>query len=328
MPKCNFPNPATCDQATTDVSPNFALPGLDPLKAHRFDARVDWVASEKQRIFTRFSYDKLEFSTANVFPSPGWDPDYALNTTNGRNALVADDITLNSSTVLNLRYSFTRHYENQGGPPSYLSTDITNLGTVNGAQVGFPASLAAQEVFKQLPFMVFNDVGGGVGGTADYNNFVYASENSDANATITKICGKHEISTGFEWMKRYLNVGQPPAPAGSYLFRRHVLRISPLPVRLAAAITPPHSSAWEQRLATNQAVIRISPKTSSRPNPIPTTQPSSRIPIMPHTKLTITAGLRWDIFGGRNERFNRQEYFDPTCKQHRSGVSYTGAESM
>jgi len=69
----------------------------------------------------------LKFSTANVFPSPGWDPDYALNTTNGRSALVADDLTLNASTVLNLRYSFTRRYEKQGGPPSYLNTDITNL---------------------------------------------------------------------------------------------------------------------------------------------------------------------------------------------------------
>jgi len=53
---------------------------LDPFKAHRFDVRVDWAQSEKQRFFTRFSYDKLKFSTANVFPSPGWDPDYALNT--------------------------------------------------------------------------------------------------------------------------------------------------------------------------------------------------------------------------------------------------------
>src|ERR1700722_5065563 len=218
MPKCNYPNPATCDSATVDAIPNFALPGLDPLNAHRFDARVDWNASDKQRVFTRFSYDKLKFSTANVFPAPGWDPDYALNTTNGRNALVADDITLNSTTVLNLRYSFTRHFEKQGGPPSLLNTDITNLGTVNGTQAGFPSSLAAEQVFKQLPFMVFDDVGGGVGGTADYNNFVYASENSDANATVTKTWGKHELSFGFEWMKQYLNVGQPPAPAGAYAF--------------------------------------------------------------------------------------------------------------
>ena len=57
MPKCNYPNPATCDQATSDVSPNFSLPGLAPLKAHRFDVRLDWNKSERQRIFGRFSYD-------------------------------------------------------------------------------------------------------------------------------------------------------------------------------------------------------------------------------------------------------------------------------
>jgi len=91
MPKCNYPNPSTCDQATMDLNSagyNYAVPGLDPFHAHRFDVRVDWAQSEKQRIFTRFSYEKLKFSTANVFPSPGWDPDYALNTTNARSALV------------------------------------------------------------------------------------------------------------------------------------------------------------------------------------------------------------------------------------------------
>ena len=29
--------------------------------------------------------------------------------------------------------------------------------------------------------------------------------------------------------------------------------------------------------------------------------------------LTITAGVRWDIFGGKTERHNRLEYFDPTA---------------
>ncbi|HTF43547.1 MAG TPA: carboxypeptidase-like regulatory domain-containing protein, partial [Terriglobales bacterium] len=208
MPTCNIPSPTTCDAATSDVSPNFGMPGVDPFNGHRFDVRVDWNKSDRQRIFTRFSYDKLIFSTANVFSS-GWDPDFAQNTTNGRNILVADDLTLNSSTVLNLRYSFTRHHENQGNP-SYSNTDIASLG--------FPSSLASEVVFKQLPFILFDDVGGGVGGTADYNNFAYASENSDVNATLTKVKGKHQISFGFEWMKRYLNVGQPPAPAGSYGF--------------------------------------------------------------------------------------------------------------
>jgi Carboxypeptidase regulatory-like domain len=325
MPKCNYPNPATCDSATSDVSPNYALPGLDPLNAHRFDVRVDWVASAKQRVFTRFSYDKLKFSTANVFPAPGWDPDYALNVTNGRNALIADDVTLNSSTVLNLRYSFTRHFESQGGPPSLLSTDLTNLGSVNGTNVGFPSSLAEQEVFKQLPFIVFGDVGGGVGGTADYNNFVYASENSDANAAITKIIGKHEISTGFEWMKRYLNVGQPPAPAGSYLFDVTATDQSIASVNggsdyastlIGMGSTPGNDSADYPNFTKDVFAAESNPYYAAFVEDT----------YHPTTKLTITAGLRWDIFGGRNERFNRQEYFNPNATNTVSGDTYTGAE--
>ena len=46
----------------------------------------------------------------------------------------------------------------------------------------------------------------------------------------------------------------------------------------------------------------------------------------PTKNLTITAGLRWDIFGGRNERYNRMEYFNPNATNTVSGVSYTGAE--
>ena len=97
FPKCNVG--ANCDSATSRLANNFFAPGLDPLKAHRFDVRLDWNKSEKQRIFTRFSYDRLFFSTFNAFNNM-WDPNYAQNVTNGRNILVADDLTLNSSTVL------------------------------------------------------------------------------------------------------------------------------------------------------------------------------------------------------------------------------------
>jgi hypothetical protein len=322
MPLCNLPDPTTCDSATTDVQNNFGLPGMDPYHAHRFDARVDWAKSESQRIFARFSYDRLNFSTANAFPS-GWDPDYAQNITNGRNVLIADDLTLNSSTVLNLRYSFTRHYENQGGPASYLSNDITSQG--------FPSSLASEVVFKQLPFVLFDDVGGGVGGTADYNNFVYASENSDVNATITKVHGKHEISAGFEWMKRYLNVGQPPAGAGAYGFDISATDQQTSPLSGTTVGGSDFASLLigmgsEPGTESNQGNYPSFTKDifAAESNPyyaafVEDTFHATR-------SLTITAGLRWDIFGGRNERLNRQEYFDPNAANTVSGVSYTGAE--
>ena len=50
---------------------------------------------------------------------------------------------------------------------------------------------------RQLPFMVFSDFlfpGNGIGGTGNYNTFIDANENSDANATLTKIYGRHEIA--------------------------------------------------------------------------------------------------------------------------------------
>ncbi len=326
MPKCNLPDPVSCDAQTGDVSNNFGLPGLDPLKAHRFDVRVDWAKSEKQRIFTRFSYDHLFFTQADVFPSPGWDPNYAQNLTNGRNVLVADDLTLNSSTVLNLRYSFTRHHEAQQGQPSYGSTDITKLG--------FPAALAAQQVIKQLPIMAFYDVSSssgaeGVGGTANYNLFFYASENSDTNATLTKIHGKHELSFGVEWMKRYLNVGQPPSPAGFYAFDLSATDQQTSPASgtlvggsdyasllIGMGSTPGNEQNINPNFTKDVFVAESNPYYAAF---VEDTFHASK-------SLTITAGLRWDIFAGRNERTNRLEYFDPKATNMLNSVSYTGAE--
>ncbi len=313
FPKCNSPNPTTCDSATSDVVNNFYAPGLDPTRAHRFDVRVDWNKSERQRIFSRFSYDHLFFSGFNAFHNM-WDLNYAQNVTNGRNILLADDLTLNSSTVLNLRYSFTRHYENQGGDPAQIGYDIT--------QLYFPASLAAEEVYKTLPYVNFNDVGGGIGGTANWNTFHYASENSDVNATITKVWGKHQISTGFEYMKRFLNVGQPPAPSGAYAFDT------------SATDQSTANGGGGSDFASFLIGMGTAPGTESynftkdifAAESNPYYAAFFEDTYHPSKSLTITAGLRWDIFGGRNERYNRMEYFNPTATNTVNDVSYTGAE--
>ena len=315
FPKCNV-NPGTCDTDPNGTLNNLYVPGLDPTTAQRFDIRVDWNKSEKQRIFGRFSFDRLFTSTFNAFGNM-YDLNYAQNITNGRNILLADDLTLNASTVLQLRYSFTRHYESQGGDPSQNGFDITSLG--------FPASLASQEVYKLLPFVIFNDVGGGIGGTADYNTFLYASENSDASATITKLLGKHEISTGFEYMKRFLNVGQPPAPSGSYAFDNSATDQS-----TASGVGGSDFASFLFGMGTAPGT-----ESNSYPNFTKDIFAAESSPYYaafiedtyhPMKALTVTAGLRWDIFGGRTERHNRLEYFNPTISNTFNGVTYTGAE--
>ena len=324
FPACNFPSPSTCNAVTTGASNNFYLPGLDPTTAHRFDARVDWNKSESQRIFTRFSFDRLFLSTFNAFGNI-WDPNYAQNVTNARNLLVADDLTLNSTTVLQLRYSFTRHFENQGGNPSQVGTDITKLG--------FPAALAAQENYQLLPFVVFNDLpnpGNQLGGTADYNTFLFASENSDINTTLTKVWGKHQLSTGFEYMKRFLNLGQPVSPSGSYTFD-----LSATDQSTSAAVPVGGSDFASFLIGMGTAPGNEENTFNGYPNFSKDIFVAEASPYYatfiedtyhPTKSLTITAGLRWDIFGGRTERHNRLEYFNPNVSNTASGVSYTGAE--
>jgi hypothetical protein len=329
FPHCNYPNPTTCDADTGNHIGNYQLPGLDPSIAQRFDIRVDYYKSEKQRLFSRFSFARLSTSGVNAFNNE-WDPDYAQNITNARNVIIGDDYTINPTTVLQLRYSFTRHYENQGGDPQQNGFDITTMG--------FPASLAAAEAFKLIPIAFFNDVGApngnpdGVGGTANYNTFIYASENSDASATVTKVLGKHELSFGAEYMKRFLNVGQPPAPSGWYYFDLSATDQQTSP---ASGTTVGGSDFASFLLGMgsfpgNESVNFTQDLFSANASPYYAAFAQDTYHVIP--SLTITAGLRWDIFGGKTERHNRLEYFDPTAVGTSGpvgtfpGGSFTGGE--
>ncbi len=320
FPKCNFPDPTSCEADTGNHLGNFYAPGLDPITAKRFDVRLDFYKSEKQRLFSRFSFARLFQAGFNAFNND-WDEDYAQNITNARNFLIGDDITINPTTVLQLRYSFTRHYEAQGGDPQQNGTDLTALG--------FDPSLAAAEAYKILPNVFFTDLvsnglTSGLGGTANYNTLIYASENNDASATLTKVLGKHELSMGAEYMKRLLNVGQPPSPSGSYEFD-----ISSTSQTTANAVGGSDFASFLLGMGNTAIQSNFQPSFTqdlfvAEANPyyaafFEDTYHATKT-------FTVTAGLRWDIFGGKTERHNRLEYFDPTATYTVGGVPYTGGE--
>lgn len=173
--------------------------------------------------------------------------------------------------------------------------------------------------------MIFNDSGSGVGGTANYNTFIYASENSDASATLTKAWGKHELSAGFEYMKRFLNVGQPIAPAGSYAFD-----ISATDQSVASATGGSDFASLLIGMGTQPGTESGSYPNFSKDLFVAEASPYYATFIedtwRPTQTLTVTAGLRWDIFGGRTERHNRLEYFNPSAPATSQGVDFTGAE--
>ena len=244
---------------------NYNGSGLDPLNAHKFDVRIDYSPNQRNRIFGRFSYGLLKFGNANLYGDANmFNPYYFVNVTNTRNVLLGDDIMLSPTSSLQLRYSFTRHFENQTGDPRQNNYDITTAG--------FPASLASQVGFKQIPAVTFSTTGP-IGGTTNEDTFIFASMNHDIGATYSKIFGRHEISTGFEWQKKLMNVGQPVAPPALTSLTTPLPARPPL--RVTAATLRAFYSVWDQ---TRAEKVTTSRRICLQRWRILTTRPSFRTP--------------------------------------------------
>ncbi len=291
---------------------NYIGTGLDPLKAHKFDVRIDYQPGGRNRAFGRFSYGKLVFGNANLYGDTEYNPLFYTNTTNTRNVLLGDDYNLSATSVLQLRYSFTRHYEDQTGDTRQNNFDITSLG--------FPQSLADQVLFKQIPTITLGRTSP-IGGTGNEDTFLFASENSDVSATLTKVVGKHTLSTGFEYQKKFMNIGQPPAPAGAYGFDD---------TATSSTTTAQDGSDFASFLIGMGSVPGGETANftkdvfAAEANPYYAAFIQDNYRVTP--TLTLNLGLRWDIFGGRTERHNRQEYFDPTIASTVGGVNLVGGE--
>jgi hypothetical protein len=308
-----FPKPNQVGTGDYHID-NYFASGLDPNKAQKFDIRTDYYLNDKQRIFGRFSFDRLFFGSAHLYgDSNTYDPLYYQNITNGRNIVIADDYALTSTSLLQLRYSFTRHYEDQTGDPRQVGFDMTTLG--------FPSSLASEQNYRQIPYMSFGNYTTAIGGAQPWATFLFASETSDVTATYSTVIGKHALSAGLEYQKRFLNEGQPIAPSGSYAFNN---------TATSSTSTAGDGSDFASfllgmgEIPGNESENFTKDIFGAQSNPYYAAFVQDEYHILPN--LTATLGVRWDIFGGRTERHNRLEYFDPDAIYTSNGVSLKGGE--
>ncbi len=294
---------------------NYFASGLNPNDAQKFDIRMDYYQSEKQRIFGRVSFDRLKFGNSDLYGASNiYDPNYYQNITNGRNVLLADDVTLSPTTILELRYSFVRHYENQTGDPRQIGFDMTSLG--------FPASLAAQQVYNDIPLITFGNGTTNLGSNA-YTTFKFASMAHDVIVALTTVKGKHDLSMGFEFQKQFMNEGQPVAPSGWYQFDNSATS--------STTFAGNGSDFASFLLGVGEAPgFNFSNFTKdifgAQANPYYAAYAQDNYHLS--SKLTVNLGLRWDIFGGRTERYNRLEYFDPNVQYTFNGVPLVGGEQF
>lgn len=299
---------------------NYFDSALAPDDEEKFDIRIDDDLSDRQRLFGRFSFGRLKFGNANHFHN-AFDPNNYQNTTNNRNVLLADDFSLTSNSLLELRYSFTRHYENQLATPAAQGFDPTKLG--------FPSYLLTNSTWQQIPRISIADNGFEITpdeitglGASPWTTFHFATQQHDFIAALSTIKGRHNLKFGFEFTKMYMNVGQPIAPEGWFAFDGEATSSAQWNGDGNAfadfLLGMGNQDEWQNAYTKDAFVAEANPYYASY------VQDDWRIT----SRLTLNLGLRWDIFGGRTERHNRLEWFDPSIAYQVNGVNLKGGEQF
>jgi hypothetical protein len=294
---------------------NYFDAGLAPNDAQKFDTRVDDNLSASQHLFGRFSFGDLKFGNANHYHNM-FDPNQYQNITHDANVLLADDYIFGPNTVGQFRYSFTRHFEDQTGDPRQIGFNQTTLG--------FPAYLQQQSVYPDIPRIYFEGPGEGTAGLGSnpWTTFHFASMDHDAVASLDAIRGLHDVKFGAEFEKFLMNDGQPIAPSGWYMFDDTATSSSTWAADgsdfasfMLGMGTP---DAWENGYTKDIFAAESSPYYGLYIQDDYHTLPN----------LTLNLGLRWDIWGGRNERYNRLTYFNPDLAYTVNGVNLRGGEQF
>ena len=289
---------------------NFFDGSLFPNDAKKFDVRLDNYVSSKQQLYGRYSFAEMETGKADHYKN-GADPQYYFSTTRGQNILVADNYTINPTTLIQVRYSFTRHAEHQPVPDLVKDFDLV--------KAGFPASLASQALVRDVPYMNINGMYG-LGSRVPSIAFVFISMNHDAIVALDKVRGRHNLKAGFEYKKSLVNMGQPNSPSGQYTFDTTATSSRTLAADgfgFAGFMLGMGAQTTSANSFTLDAFI-------AHASPYYGAYLQDNIRLTP--KLTLDVGVRWEIFGGRTERYDRQEWFDPRAQFTVNGVSMTGGE--
>ncbi|MCI0420359.1 MAG: TonB-dependent receptor [Acidobacteria bacterium] len=289
-------------------SNNYFDGSLFPDDAQKLDIRLDSHFHAKHQVFGRYSFARNIFGNADHYHNAA-DPVFYRNITRAQNFLLADNYTLNPATLLELRYSFTRHAERQPAQGAAADFDMKTLG--------FPAALAQRSLVRTIPVANISGMYG-AGARLFSTGFKFSTFNHDVLAGLSTVKGRHSLKIGVEYRKSFVNAGQPAAPSGQYTFDGTATSsrtfagdgygFASFLLGMGAASQPANNFTIDAFVAHSSPYYASYVEDSMRVN----------------AKLMVNLGLRWDVFGGRTERYNRHTYFDPNAQSSVNGVNLIG----
>jgi len=181
-----YPTPNHADTGTY----NYASSVVTGSDSSQYNGRVDYTLSEKQRLFARYTYMKINdigsdtFHSANGFKTAGSHGDQSAI-----QGVIGDTYTINPTTIADFRASFLRIYIDNM-PPS-LGQDETTFGSNWG-------NLESQMSYKALPLpYIAGNYSLQKFNSSDVLSFNWY-DNYTLSGNITKMLPAHTLKLGAE----------------------------------------------------------------------------------------------------------------------------------
>jgi outer membrane receptor protein involved in Fe transport len=290
-----FPEPNSTNSAY-----NYFVSSKDPSNYDKIDIRGDYVVSPNDTIFARITKAWQYNPAANYFPSSP-----AFNVNQGENdlrqvILLSNTWTPTPTWVVNAVVSYGKWTEEDTSPS--FGHDPTALGFSSSTTGQWQESNA----YPQFNFDNYSTLGEDA-----YADTPHETDGLQVN--VSHAFSKHSLKFGF------LGEIQRLYPSNLYSPEFY------LPANMTGGPTPGESngdSVASLLLGTGSSgsVVHQVELDLQQLNYGFYVQDTWRA----NDRLTVTAGLRWDIQGPRTERYNRLNNFDSTLTSTLNGTTLTG----
>lgn len=287
-----WPDPNRTSSNPYQALNNWYNSGASSLDTSNLTVRADHSMTSKWNSYWRFNRSTYHIAPLQLVG--GNAADGASDNKRPRyNGVWDNTIILNPSTTANVRVTATR-WEYDLLP--------TTMG-FNSDTLGFPSYLREQAAGEWQHFPGFGIDGvayrGGGGGLN------WLSNSGSLSASLTKVTGKHNIKTGMEYRKYWLNFFQPwgAGPNGGFNFGDDWTRRDPY--------------TYNDSQGFGFATFLLGTVSSGELFNVPKVAMASSywagyvqddFRVTP--KLTLNVGLRWDVDIPRTERYNRMSVYD------------------
>lgn len=287
---------------------NYFATGVNVVNIDTYDAKVDQVFNERNRMFVRYSGRRLQQPATLFFPSSIAVAQNNAGQQPQKSNSVAIDYTRSQSPnyVIEVRYGYSR-----------VALDFRSLSDgFNPTQLGLPSIIAANADHLQFPgiapanYYGLGDAGQGTTRHAGYEAHLLGVNN-------TKIIGNHVAKFGAEGRLLRANDTESGNSVGNFSFAKTNTQQNP-----NNAVGGDGFASF--LLGIGSGTMTIDSKNGA-------TQSYYYAAYFQDdwkatSKLTLNLGLRWDVEIPRTERHNRMEVFDPSAISPLSTSVYSGAK--